>query len=374
MTDASATTGTALDARVVVERRAFRLDAAVRAGAGEAVAVMGPSGSGKSTLLGAIAGLVPLDDGHIRLGGRILDAVAPPRRHVTPSQRGVVLLGQEPRLFPHLSAHANVAFGLLARGVARREADTHAEQWLSRVGLEGFGERRPAQLSGGQQQRVAIARALAIRPAAVLLDEPLTFLDLETAGDIRAVLHDQLVATRTTAIVATHDAVDAVSLAQRLVVLEEGGVTQAGPVREVLAAPATRFVAAVAGLNRVLGSSQDGRWHRDGLVLPAAVDGEAVAAVFAPTAVHLEAWDAPRAPTGVTREWRARVVRLEQTPAGVRARTADPEVAVDVTADRAAGLGLAPGLVVRLRVDPAQVRFLPAVDSAGDTDPTLPAR
>ena len=232
-------TGTGLDAHIVVERRGFRLDAVVQASPGETVAVMGPSGAGKSTLLGALAGLVTLDGGHVRLGDRMLDS-ADPRAHVTPSRRGVVLLGQEPRLFPHLSAHGNVAFGLLARGSSRSAADAQADEWMSRVGLESLGGRRPAELSGGQQQRVAIARALATRPSAVLLDEPLTFLDLETAGEIRALLRDQLAATHTTAVVATHDAVDAVSLAHRLVVVENGTVTQAGAVRDVLASDAVR--------------------------------------------------------------------------------------------------------------------------------------
>ena len=366
-------TGTGLDAHVVVARQGFRLDAVVKAASGETVAVMGPSGAGKSTLLGALAGLVALDEGHVRLGERMLDD-AHPRTHVTPSRRGVVLLGQEPRLFPHLTAHANVAFGLLARGASRTAADGQADEWMSRVGLNGLGDRRPAQLSGGQQQRVAIARALATRPAAVLLDEPLTFLDLETAGDIRAMLHDQLAETRTTAVVATHDAVDAVSLAHSLVVVEDGRVTQSGPVRDVLASPATRFVAAVAGLNRVVGTARDGRWRRSALSFAASVDGEAVAAVFPPTAVHLEVEAEPTSPGSGEGEWLARVVRLEQTPAGVRVRTAEPEVAIDVTAGRAAALGLTPGLAVRLRVDAAEIRLLPVLDSASGQDPTLPAR
>ncbi len=243
-----------LEAQVVVDRPGFRLDASMRAEPGEVVAVMGPSGAGKSTLLGVLAGLVAPDRGHVRLGDRVLDEAPQPRVRVTPSARGVVLLGQDPRLFPHLSAHANIAFGLRARGATKTAALAEADEWLWRVGLDGMGVRRPAELSGGQQQRVALARALATSPAVLLLDEPLTSLDTETAGDIRALLHDQLAATHTTAIVATHDAVDAVSLAQRLVVLEDGRITQTGAVRDVLGAPATRFVAAVAGLNRVDGN------------------------------------------------------------------------------------------------------------------------
>lgn len=363
-------TGAALDARIVVERPGFRLDAELRADAGEVVAVMGPSGAGKSTLLGVLAGLVRMDGGHVRLGDRELDRA--PRRWTTPAQRGIVLLGQEPRLFPHLSAHQNIAFGLRVHGATKTVADAEADEWLWRVGLDGMGARRPSQLSGGQQQRVALARALATSPSALLLDEPLTSLDAETAADIRALLHEQLHATRMTAIVATHDAVDAVSLATRLLVLEEGRVTQGGPVREVLASPGTRFTAAVAGLNRVVGAVTDGRWGQGPLVLATA--GEAsvpsgtteAAAVFRPSAVGIERVGADTW-TGALRledtsrsgEWLARVTRLEQTPAGVRVRTAEPEVAVDLPADRAAELGLAPGVPVRLRVARDDVRLVP---------------
>ncbi|WP_214466219.1 sulfate/molybdate ABC transporter ATP-binding protein [Microbacterium flavescens] len=362
---------TALDAHVVVNRPGFRLDAIVQAEPGETVAVMGPSGAGKSTLLGVLAGLIPLDRGHVRLGDRELDAAPRPRVRTAPSERGIVLLGQEPRLFPHLTAHENIAFGLRVHGATKQVAGAEADQWLWRVGLDGMGTRRPAQLSGGQQQRVALARALATSPAALLLDEPLTSLDAETAGDVRALLHDQLAATRTTAIVATHDAVDAVALATRLIVLEEGRVTQAGGVRDVLAAPATRFTAAVAGLNRVEGVLRGARWTRDHIVLEAgaaasdpSVDTGA-AAVFRPSAVGIDRTEADTwtgalrlEPSIVEGEWLSRVTRLEQTPAGVRVRTADPEVAVDVTADRVAELGLAPGLPVRLRLAAPDVRFV----------------
>ncbi len=345
-----------LDAHVAVRRGGFALDAALQVPAGGVVALMGPSGAGKSTLLGVLAGLTGFDNGHVRLRGRTLDAS--PDRRTAPASRGVVLLGQDPRLFPHLSAQENVAFGLRVHGATKPAAVAGAADWLRRVGLDDLGGRRPAQLSGGQQQRVALARALATAPAAILLDEPLTSLDTETAGDVRALLHQQLAATRTTAVVATHDAVDAVALASALVVLEDGRVTQSGPVREVLASPATRFVAAVAGLNRVVGRQDASTWRAGALVLPqaaAATDhtsGE-TAAVFGPGEVRI--LDGP--PHGLG-EWRAQVVRLEQTPAGVRVRTAEPDVAVDLPASRAAGLE--PGATLTLAVSPSSVRFVAA--------------
>ncbi|WP_228479292.1 ABC transporter ATP-binding protein [Microbacterium atlanticum] len=344
-----------LSARVAVRRGAFVLDAALQVPAGGVVALMGPSGAGKSTLLRVVAGLAPFDEGHVSLGPRTLDDG--PGRRTPPAGRGVVLLGQDPRLFPHLSARDNIAFGLRVHGAGKDAASRTAADWLRRVGLDGVGDRRPAQLSGGQQQRVALARALATAPAALLLDEPLTSLDTETAGDVRALLHHELARTRTTAVVATHDAVDAVALAGGLVVLEGGRVTQAGPVREVLADPATRFVAAVGGWNRVVGTTDAATWRAAGLTLPrpgASGASTATAAVFRPGGVRIVA--GPPARPG---EWAARVVRLEQTPAGVRVRTAEPDVAVDVVAEHATGLGV--GDTVTLRVHPDDVRFVDLV-------------
>jgi len=353
---------TALDAHVVVQRPSFRLDASLTVEPGEVVAVMGPSGAGKSTLLDVLAGLLALDEGFVRSGGTTLDAAPRPRVRTAPSRRGIVLLSQEPRLFPHLTAQANIAFGLRVHGADARSAATAAHDWLVRVGLDGMDRRRPSQLSGGQQQRVALARALATSPAALLLDEPLTSLDTETAGDVRALLHDQLVATGTAAIVATHDALDAVSLASRLVVLENGRVTQEGPVREVLAEPATRFTAAVAGLNRVVGSVRAGRWHSGGLGFEASDqdDSDGRAVVFRPGDVGIEraAPDDGLAASTSGVVWEARVTRLEQTPAGVRVRTAEPEVSVDVSADRVVEIGLFPGTPVHLRIDPADMRLV----------------
>ncbi|KQY99235.1 hypothetical protein ASD19_04960 [Microbacterium sp. Root53] len=365
----------ALEADVVVRRGAFRLDAALRAPHGAVTAVMGPSGAGKSTLLAALAGDVRLSSGSIRLpDGTVITR----RRHLPASRRGVVLLGQDPRLFPHLSVRDNVAFGLAVRGTRKDVARRAADEWLWRVGLSGSGDHRPRELSGGQQQRVALARALAVTPRLLLLDEPLTSLDAETAADIRAVLHDQLSSTRTTALIVTHDAFDAAALARRVVVIERGAVTQEGAVRDVLEAPATGFVAAVAGLNRVHGVADGGAWRADGVdgdVRLAAAsaaevpDGAGLVAVFRPADVRVEraaedtwtgalrlAREEPR-PVG---RWLARVVRLEPTPGGARVHTSRPDVVAEVTAAQLAALELAPGDPVRLALEPEDVRLLPA--------------
>lgn len=362
-------TGTApLEARVVVARPAgWRLDVALDVHAGEVVAIMGPSGAGKSTLLGALAGLERITDGEIRIGG---ETIASRTTNLRPERRGVALLGQDPRLFPHLSARENIAFGPRSQGVPRARARADADEWIARVGLDGFGARRPSELSGGQQQRVAIARALAARPRLLLLDEPLTSLDAETAGEIRGLLQEQLAAAHTTTLFATHDAVDAVAVARSMAIIEAGALTQSGTVRDVLASPATRFVAAVAGLNRVVGVAHEGHWRSSATASTAVTiasgsptamrDGAPLAVVFRPTAVQL---DVPASfgtgDGGEPGAWMARVVRLEPTTSGVRVLTDAPAVAVDVSTDAVAALGLSSGMLVKLRVASSDVRLLP---------------
>ena len=344
-----------LRAHVVVPREHFTVDVSLQVQAGETVAVMGPSGAGKSTLLQALAGLEPLGGGEISVEGRVVDRVAKPRVRTEPMRRGVVLLGQKPRLFPHLSARENVAFGPRAAGVEARAARAGADDWLARVGLPGSGERMPHELSGGEQQRVAVARALAASPRVVLLDEPLVALDPETAGDIRRMLRDQLVSTTTVAV--THDAADAVALADRLIVVEAGRMTQEGPVRDVLAAPASGFVSSIAGVNRLVGVASGGAWRSGEVLLTsadpasralAATDGAALAAVFRPGDVRLDASGA------AADTWGAVVTRIEPTLVGARVHT---EAGV-VDLSLAAAGGLAVGDRIRLRVDPALVRFV----------------
>ncbi|MGN6272916.1 MAG: ABC transporter ATP-binding protein [Protaetiibacter sp.] len=358
-------TGEVLDAHVVIERRGFRLDVTLTLAAGEVAAVMGPSGAGKSTLLAGIAGLAGMRHGHVRIDGAEVSGARP----APPHRRGVVLLGQEARLFPHLTAADNIAFGMRAHGMPRVAARAQAQEWLCRVGLDEFGARRPGELSGGQQQRIALARALATGPRVLLLDEPLTALDPQTAGEVRTVLAEQLRMTGATALVVTHDALDAASLSSRLLILEDGVITQSGAVREVLTAPATRFAAAAAGTNRLLGAARGGRW-----VIPtgqgtvelttadpeslraASREGAQLAAFVRPSAVALEPLEAGARPPGPG-EWDARIVRLDHTLGGARVQTAEPSVSADVSADAVAAWALAPGRQVRLRVDATDVRF-----------------
>ncbi|KTR87128.1 sugar ABC transporter ATPase [Microbacterium testaceum] len=332
-----------------MRRRDFTVDIALEAAPGETIAVMGRSGAGKSTLLTALAGLTPLDGGEIALDGRVLDRA--PRVRTAPMRRGIVLLGQDARLFPHLTARENVAFGPRAAGVAASVARSAADDWLARVGLPGAGERRPAQLSGGEQQRVAVARALAAAPRVVLLDEPLVALDAVTASEIRAMLSECLAGV--TSVAVTHDAVDAAALAARLVIVERGRVTQEGPVREVLSAPTTEVAAKIAGFERLVGVARAGGWEGAGMRLESTdaasralvgSDGVALAAVFRASDLRLG------------EGFPAIVSHLEPTPSGVRVVT--NRGAAEVAPGVAAGLG--PGDAVRVSVAPDRVRFVAA--------------
>ncbi|MDZ8200050.1 ABC transporter ATP-binding protein [Microbacterium sp. SSW1-59] len=363
--------GVALDAAVRVERPGgFVLDMAIAADPGEIVAVLGPSGAGKSTLLGALAGLDRLDAGHVRVGDR---TVSSRERHVPPAHRGVALLGQDSLLFPHLTARENVAFPMRAAGVPRAIARDRADDWLDRLGLAGLGPRRPDELSGGQQQRAALARALAAEPHVVLLDEPLTGLDVETASEIREVLRRQVRAAEVTTVLVTHSAVDAAALADRIFVVEAGIVTQRGPVAEVLRSPRTRFAAAVAGVNRVEGAVRAGQWADAagaGIRIPApgTADGRAHA-VFAPRAMRSARTPGGPAAAGDVVAWTARVRRIEPVPFGARVHTTSPDTAVEVTADALADGSWEVGCEVWLSVDLAAVRVVPAGAAPGSLSP-----
>ncbi len=229
---------TGLDAHLVVPDR---LDAAFDAGGGEVVAVVGPNGAGKSTLVHALSGLVAAA-GHATLDG--VDLLAR-----TPQDRNVGVVFQDRRLFPHLTALDNVAFGLRSRGATKDTARAAAGDWLGRLGIGDLAEHRPGRLSGGQAQRVAIARALVTEPDLLLLDEPFTGLDVGVAATLRIELGHHLNDFRGVTVLVTHDALDALTLATSVAVLDAGRVVQHGPAAEVSARPRTEHVARLVGLN-----------------------------------------------------------------------------------------------------------------------------
>jgi molybdate transport system ATP-binding protein len=244
-----------LSTRVVARRGAFVLDSAIDVAPGEVLALLGPNGAGKSTLLQVVAGLLVPESGEVRVGERMLTARYPRQRHrdvfVPPRHRGVGLLGQDPLLFPHLSAVQNVAFSGRSRGLGAAQAIVAAEQSLAAVGLEGLEGRKPAELSGGQQQRVAIARVLASHPAVLLLDEPMAALDIQTAASIRVLLKERLAETGIPGVLVSHNVLDAIVLADRVAILDDGRIVEEGETGRVLEAPVTQFARDLVGTGPV---------------------------------------------------------------------------------------------------------------------------
>ncbi|MBM7776578.1 molybdate transport system ATP-binding protein [Actinokineospora baliensis] len=294
-----------LDALLRVDRAGLDLPLIVEPG--EVVVVLGPNGAGKTTALRALAGLLPLRDGHIRLGQHVWDA--PPREFVPPQQRPVGMVFQDYLLFQHMSVLENVAFGLRARGTPRHEARSRASTWLDTVGLADRAGDRPSALSGGQAQRVALARALATGPELLLLDEPLAALDAGTRLRVRAELARHLKNFPGSTVLVTHDPVDAMALGDRLVVIEDGRVTQTGVPREVAQHPKTDYIAHLVGLNLLRGNAKgtevtldDG----DALTTTTAASG-AVNVAFAPTALRL----GHTRPQGAN-AWQVTVTAVEQ--------------------------------------------------------------
>ncbi|WP_285062690.1 ATP-binding cassette domain-containing protein [Frigoribacterium sp. ME-P-080] len=341
-----------LEFAAVVEDRGF--DVELEVADGETVAVLGPNGAGKSTLLSLVAGLLRPDHGTARLGDRVLFDVDGRGRgpSLRPHERGVSMLAQDALLFPHLSALDNVAFGPRSTGVPRREAGRRARDWLDRVDATGLAERRPAQLSGGQAQRIAVARALAADPCLLLLDEPMAALDVSVAPALRRTLRDVL-ADRT-AVIVTHDVLDAYTLADRVVVLDGGRVVDAGPTRAVLDRPTTPFAAGLAGLDLLTGTARGGGVRlEDGTLLTArSADGlpagAAAAVAVRPSAVRVTT-GTPSGPTSSENVLDVVVTDLEPRGDVVRIRAGD--VSADVPPGVVAGLDLVPGSVVRFSFD-----------------------
>jgi molybdate transport system ATP-binding protein len=292
---------------------------------GAVVAVIGPNGAGKSSFVRALAGLVPAD-GTALLDGTDLLGLSARDREV-----GLVFQGQ--LLFPHLSALDNVAFGPRARGRSRGDADREAQALLDMFGIGNLSHRRPRELSGGQAQRVAIARALATRPRLLLLDEPFAGLDVAVAMALRVELARHLADFDGVTILVTHDAIDALTLADQVLVLDEGRVAQRGTPQGVAARPATDHVARLVGVNLIRDLDQS--------------DGDRFT-TFSPRDVTVSL----RRPEGSARlQWQGRVASAQQHGDAVRLLiSSDPPLLADVTPQAAAELGLAPGREVWLSV------------------------
>ncbi|MEW2257333.1 ABC transporter ATP-binding protein [Streptomyces sp. NPDC047869] len=343
-----------LDARLVVDRADFRLDVALTAAPGDVIALLGPNGAGKTTALRALAGLLPLTGGHLRLDGTSLERTPPESRPV-----GVVF--QDYLLFPHLSALDNVAFGPRCHGAGKAEARAQAATWLDRMGLTGHAGAKPRRLSGGQAQRVALARALATRPRLLLLDEPLAALDARTRLEVRAQLRRHLAEFEAVAVLVTHDPLDAMVLADRLVVVEHGHVVQQGTPAEIARRPRTDYIARLVGLNLYRGQAAGHTVRLD--AGPSVTTTEdlsgPVFVAFPPAAVTLFR----DRPTGASARnlWACEVAGLETHGDQIRADlTGELPLVADLTTVAAAELDLHPGASVWATVKAAQTHAYPA--------------
>jgi molybdate transport system ATP-binding protein len=347
-----------LDARVQVTLGELDLDVALAADQGETVAILGPNGAGKTTLLRALAGLVPLDHGCIRLGGTILDDGA--GVFVPPERRPIGVVFQDYLLFPNLSALENVAFGLRSRGARRTEARAVAAEWLDKVGLADRASAKPRELSGGQGQRVALVRALATRPRLLLLDEPLAALDQTARIEVRHELRTHLATFDGIRLLVSHDPLDAATLADRLVVLEHGRVVQSGTFVDLATRPRSRYVAELAGVNLLTGTGRGDHLDLDGgdeLVAPGAGSGP-VFAVVRPHSVSLSL----ERPVGSARNaWPATVDSIELLGERVRVRVAGVvPLTAEITPAALRELGLHEGVPVWTSVKATDITLFPA--------------
>ncbi|MDP9072318.1 MAG: ABC transporter ATP-binding protein [Actinomycetota bacterium] len=348
-----------LQAEAVVRRGGFELAATLGLSPGQTMGLLGPNGAGKSTLLAALAGLVPLQRGRVVLDGAVLEDPAAGIR-LAPEDRGLGVVFQDLLLFPHLSALDNVAYGLRRRGWRRRPARRQAAGWLGRVGLSHRARARPSALSGGEAQRVALARALASRPRLVLLDEPLSSLDASARPEARRLVAEQLSGFEGARLVVTHDPLEAVALADRLVVLEDGRITQEGTPEDLRSRPRSRYVADLVGVNLLRGTACGDHvvlagGHR--LTISDVAHGEVLAVVH-PRAVAVHR----QAPTGSPRNVvRGPILSLDEEGGRVRLAIGGPlPLTAELTRAAATELRLAEGGEVWASVKATEVSAYPA--------------
>jgi molybdate transport system permease protein len=319
---------------------------------GTTIAVVGPNGAGKTTLLRALLGLTDRSRARLRLGEDDVSALPPYRR-------GVAWVPQDGALFPHLTALGNTAYGLRAQGVPRGEARRIAREWLGRLGVGGLAHRRPDRLSGGQAQRVALARALATRPRLLLLDEPLAALDQTTRARVRHALRGHLEGFAGVCLIVTHDPVEAVSLADRVLVLEDGRAVQDAAPAEVTRHPRSPWVARMLGRNAWsgTGTGQEVVLEGGGSLVAAEPPppGAPVLAVIAPEAVSVHRERPGGSPRNV---WPGTVRELTATGSRVRVLISSPqapELVAEITPQAAVELGLAEGVPVWTGVKATEV-------------------
>ena len=342
-----------------LQRGALAVAAALSVGDGETLALLGPNGAGKTSCLHALAGLVPIEQGSIAIQGQVVDG-GPTGPFVPPEERGVGFVFQDHLLFPHLSAAANVAFGLISRGVQRKLAHSAAATWLERVDMAAHHDARPARLSGGQAQRVALARALASKPRLLLLDEPLAAADASARLSLRHTIRRHVESFAGACLVVAHELGDALALADRIAVIEEGRVVQTGAIDELVRKPASRYVADLIGLNCFRGTCRGNVLTTDTgaeIILSSHHDGPAIVTLH-PRAVALFRERPAGSPRNV---FQAPVVSTERALDCVRVQIAGAvPVTAEVTESAVQDLQLERGGNVWVAIKATEFRLAPA--------------
>jgi molybdopterin-binding protein len=328
-------------------------DVTLDARAGTTIAVVGPNGAGKTTLLRALLGLTPRAQAQLRLGDTDVTALPPHRR-------GVAWVPQDGALFPHLTAIANTAYGLRTKGVGRAEARRTAQDWLDRLGVGHLAQRKPSQLSGGQAQRVALARALAARPRLLLLDEPLAALDQTTRAQVRHTLRTHLEGFGGVCLLVTHDPVEAISLGDRVLVLDDGRTLQDDTPSEVARHPRSPWVARMLGRNAwACTASSDGCLSLSGggtlVVADPVGTGASALAIIAPEAVSVHRERPAGSPRNV---WPGTVREITAVGSRLRVLIASdevPDLVAEITPQAASELGLGDGTFVWASVKATEI-------------------
>ncbi|MGQ0849993.1 MAG: sulfate/molybdate ABC transporter ATP-binding protein [Actinomycetota bacterium] len=345
--------GGGLDADFHLRRGHFRLRLAMSIPPARTVALLGPNGSGKTTAVSAIAGLAPIDEGHIALSGVTLDE-PDTGQFVRPENRRVGVVFQDYLLFPHMNVIDNIAFGLENQKVGHEISRARAGEWMGRLGLGGLARRKPGELSGGQAQRVALARALITEPDLLLLDEPLSALDVTTRVHLRRTLAEHLEGFPGPRLLITHDPTEAFLLADEIHLIEGGTVTQSGSADDIRLRPRTAYAADLAGSNLLIGVAAYGQvdfgTHR--LQVASHADGE-VLVTIRPSAITVHR----RQPEGSARNtWPTTIDLIERLGERVRLRTGAPlQLTAEITYDAASDLGLAEGDEVWVAVKATEI-------------------
>jgi molybdate transport system ATP-binding protein len=348
-----------VSADLTIDLGGLHLDVAFDVAPGEVLAILGPNGAGKTTVLRALAGLQPIDAGTVTVDGQVVDDPGV-RTFVPPEHRHVGVVFQDHLLFPHLTVLENVAFGPRSSGTPVAVARGRAQEWLDRVGVGELAGRRPRRISGGQAQRAALARALAAEPRLLLLDEPLAALDATTRATVRRDLRRHLADFDGATVLVTHDALDALALADRVLILEHGTITQSGSIAEVTTRPRSGYVADLIGVNLLRGAAHGTSVRLDGhagsLVVADPAEGP-ILALIRPHAVTVHR----RPPEGSARNhWPAEITGFDLLGDRVRVRlTGDVPLIAEVTPAAVAELALTEGDRVWASVKATEIETYP---------------